>query len=77
MQQVIVEVYRTNEDKSNYSFTSAVTISYFDDTAFVQGLSGNFSRKCWNEIINYLTEKGLKKMQYIRRGKLKEVWLQE
>ena len=73
--QTIVEVYRTQEDKANYDFKSVVTISYFGDTAYIQGLSGQFDRKCWREIVDYLESKGIIKFQYYRRGKLKEVWI--
>jgi len=73
--QVIVEGYRTNEDKTNQTYTTAFTITYFADTAYIQLLSGTFTRKCGYELLQYLTEKGIKKMEYYRKGRLKEVWL--
>lgn len=75
MEQIIVEVYRTQECKINYSFKSAVTISYFGDIAFIQGLSGTFTTKCWKEIYEYLEKKGIRQGQYFRKGKLKVIWV--
>ncbi|QCQ59223.1 hypothetical protein Barba19A_gp143 [Rheinheimera phage vB_RspM_Barba19A] len=74
-EQTVVEVYRTQEDKANYDFVSCVTISYFDDIAFIQGLSGTFTTKCYKEIVDYLERKGMKQIQYFRKGRLKVIWL--
>lgn len=73
--QTVVEVYRTGEDKVNKTFISCVTISYFDDIAFVQGLSGTFTTKCWREMYDYLEKKGCRQVQYFRKGRLKVVWI--
>lgn len=75
MEQVIVEIFRTAEDKANYDFKSAVTISYFGDIAFIQGLSGTFTTKCWREVVDYLENKGIKQIQYYRKDRLKIVWI--
>ena len=69
--QTVVELYRTAEDKVNKTFCSCITISYFDDIAFVQGLSGTFTTKCYKEILDYLEKKGCTKVQYLRKGRLK------
>lgn len=73
--QIVIEIYRTGEDRANYSFVSCVTISYFDDIAFIQGLSGTFTTRCWKEIYDYLEHKGIKQVQYFRKGRLKVVWI--
>lgn len=75
MQQVVTEVYRTSEDKVNYTFVSAVFITYFGDVAFIQGLSGTFTTRCWKELYDYLEKKGIKQVQYYRKGELKVVWI--
>ena len=77
MQQVVTEIYRTNEAKNNYTFTCAVFITYFGDTAFIQGLSGTFTTKCWREIVDYLEKKGIKQIQYYRKDRLKVVWIDD
>jgi hypothetical protein len=74
-EQTVVEVYRTQENKANYDFKSCVTITYFGDVAFIQGLSGEFSVRCGREIVDYLEKKGMKQMQYYRKGELRVVWL--
>lgn len=74
--QTVVELYRTQEDKTNYDFVSCITITYFGDVAFVQGLStAGFTTKCWRELYDYLENKGIKQVQYYRKGRLKVVWI--
>jgi hypothetical protein len=75
MQQAVSEIFRTQEDKANYDFVSAVFISYFGDVAFIQGLSGTFTTRCWREIYDYLEKKGIKQIQYYRKDRLKVVWI--
>lgn len=73
--ETLVEVYRTQEDKSTFFFVSVCTITYFNDTAFIQGLSGNFTIQCWKELQEYLLKNPkVKKVEYIRRGKLKTIY---
>ena len=73
--ETIVEIYRTQEDREKHYFVSAVTISYFGTTAFIQGLSGTFTIQCWKEIREYLISKGIEDVEYYRRGRLKVVKL--
>lgn len=73
MEQVVVELYRTNEDRDNHTFTACVTISYFGDTAFIQGLDDTLTIQCWREIRGYLESKGIKQAQYFRKGRLKTI----
>lgn len=73
--ETLVEVYRTQEDKSKFFFVSVCTITYFNDTAFIQGLSGSFTIQCWRELQAYLlSNPKVKKVEYIRRGKLKTIY---
>lgn len=71
--EILMELYRTQEDRANYTFKAAVTISYFNRVAFIQGLSGELSVTCWKEIRTYLLSKGITEVQYLRRGKLKTI----
>lgn len=73
--QVIAELYRTNEDKTNYTFTSCVTITYFGECAFVQGLSGTFTVACFRELSVYLGSKGITEVRYYRKDRLKVIKL--
>ncbi len=73
VEQVITEVYRTNENRQDYTFTSCVTLTYFGDTVFIQALSGTFTIACWRELRTYLQDKGIKEAKYLRRGKLVSV----
>jgi hypothetical protein len=75
MEQIVTEIYRTQEAPDDYYFVSAVFITYFGDTAFVQGLSGTFTTKCWREVCSYLKSKGCQQVHYYRRGVLKVVCL--
>jgi len=75
MEQVVTEIYRTQEHKANYTFVSAVFITYFSDVAFIQGLSGTFTTRCWRQIVDYLEKKGIKQIQYYRKDRLKIVWI--
>lgn len=71
--EVITEVYRTQERRECFEFHAAVTITYFGDTATLQGMSGRFSRTCWREIEHYLSGRGIRQAQFFRRGELKTV----
>lgn len=71
--EVLIEIYRTNEDKSTYTFSAVVTISYFGNTATLQGMSGSFNKKSLMEIIHHLRSRNIKTIKYIRKGVLKEV----
>lgn len=68
--QTVVEIYRTQEQRGTFHFKSVVTIIYFADCATLQGMSGTFNRKCWREIEQYLLERGVNHVQYIRRGQV-------
>jgi hypothetical protein len=69
--ETIVEVYRTQENRAEHFFVTAVTITYFGKTAFIQGLSDTMTIKCWREIREYLIGKGIEEVQYYRHGTLK------
>lgn len=71
MEQVVTEIYRTNENKALYTFTSCVTLTYFGKTVFVQGLSGTFTVACFRELECYLKSKGMKEVQYYRKDRQK------
>lgn len=66
----LVEIYRTQENKAKFEFKSVVTITYFGDSATLQGMSGTFNRNCWREIKLHLLKRGINRAMYIRRGKL-------
>lgn len=68
--QTVVEIYRTQEQAEKFQFKAVVTISYFADCAMLQGMSGTFTRECWRELQRYLLERGVNRVQYIRRGEL-------
>jgi len=70
----IVEIYRTQERRDEHFFVSAVTISYFGRTAFIQGLSGTFTIKCWREVTEYLMSKDIDQVQYYRHGFLRTIY---
>lgn len=72
--EVIVEIYRTQEIREQHYFVAAVTISYFGRTAFIQGLSGTFTIKCWREITEYLMSKDIDQVQYYRHGNLRTIY---
>lgn len=63
--QSVVEIYRTAEHGGKYK--TAMTITYFDDAATIQGVSGTFTTECWRELMAYLIIKGIKYYQYERR----------
>jgi hypothetical protein len=67
--EVLVEIYRTNEVRSAFTFDAVVTISYFGDTARLSGMSGSFSHYARKEVQAYLLKRGVKEVHYIRRGK--------
>lgn len=69
----VVEVYRTQENRQQYQFNAALTITYFGSEATLQGLSGRFSRQCASEIFTYLKGRGVKNIRYIRRGRLVQI----
>lgn len=71
--EVIVEVYRTQEHRPSYTFSAAITLSYFGEVVMLQGLSGTFSVNDWRELYSYFQSKGIKRALYFRKGKLKEV----
>jgi hypothetical protein len=66
----LVEVYRTQECRDKFEFKAVVTITYFSDSATLQGLSGSFTKKCWFELQDYLVTRGVTKVQYFRKGNL-------
>jgi len=69
--EIIVEIYRTQQDCEKLTFVSAVTVTYFGNRAFIQGLSGTFTFKCWRELKQYLLDKGISEVEYYRKGRLK------
>jgi hypothetical protein len=71
--ETVVELYRTQERRERFEFNAAVTITYFGNTATLQGLSGRFSHACWSELQQYLLGRGIRQIQYFRRGKLKTI----
>lgn len=62
--ETICEIYRTNE--KNGTYCCAVTITYFNNTAFIQGLSGHITKSCYNELYAYLSDKHISDIFYIR-----------
>lgn len=64
--QVIAEIYRSQELGSTFSV--AFTITYFGDTASIQGVSGSISPACIRELIAYLqTKPGINHLSFIRK----------
>ncbi|MDD4864541.1 MAG: hypothetical protein PHE38_11065 [Alishewanella agri] len=64
--QVIAEIYRSQELGSTFSV--AFTITYFGDTASIQGVSGSISPACIRELIAYLqTKPGITHLSFIRK----------
>lgn len=64
--QVIAEIYRSQELGSTFSV--AFTITYFGDTASIQGVSGSISLLCVRELITYLqTKPGITHLSFIRK----------
>ena len=64
--QVIAEIYRSQELGSTFSV--AFTITYFGDTASIQGVSGSISPACIRELIAYLQMKsGINHLSFIRK----------
>lgn len=55
----LVEIFRTNKRKQGY--TTAVTITYFLDWAFLHGFSSTPTFNCLREIKVYLKTKGVTK----------------
>ena len=62
--QLICEIYRTGEYGG--TFRSAYTITYFNKTAQIQGLSGRFTRACFLELSHHFILMGIKCAEFIR-----------
>lgn len=75
MEQKLTTIYRTQEDKVNFTFVSAVFITYFGDVAMVSGLDTPLTTKCWRELYDHFEKEGIKQVQYYRKGRLKVVWI--
>jgi hypothetical protein len=71
--EIVTEVFRTQEDREKHKFSAVVTITYFNGTATLQGLSGKFSKSCWTELQEYLLSKGVQRVQFLRKGVLKVI----
>ena len=71
--QTVVEIYRTSEHLGRYR--TALTITYFGDTAFIQAVSGTFTPYCWRELAAYFIIKGIKYYQYERRKNGKTIFV--
>lgn len=70
--EVIVEIYRTNENVEEHTFTSFVVITYTNGVAFIQALSSTMTLACWKEIRTYLVRNPkVIRAEYLRKGKLK------
>jgi hypothetical protein len=70
--EVIVEIYRTNENVEEHTFTSSVVITYTNGVAFIQALSSTMTLSCWKEIKSYLEgNPRVIRAEYLRKGKLK------
>ena len=70
--EVIVEIYRTNENVEEHTFTSSVVITYTNGVAFIQALSSTMTLACWKEIRDYLTNNPkVIRAEYLRKGTLK------
>ena len=70
--EVIVEIYRTNENIEEHTFTSSIVITYTNGVAFIQALSSTMTLACWKEIRDYLiSNPRVIRAEYLRKGKLK------
>ena len=69
--ETIVELYRTKE--KNGTFSIAVTISFFNSIATIQGLSGTVQPSDIKEILSYLKAKGCTHAVYVRKSVVKTI----
>ena len=69
--ETIVELYRTKE--FNGTFSIAVTISFFNNVATIQGLSGTVQPSDIKEILGYLKERGCTHAVYVRKSVVKSI----
>lgn len=67
MEQVVTELYRTNQNKDEHTFKACVTLTYFGKTCFVHSLSDTFNVGCFRDLISYIRSK----VQYYRKDVLK------
>lgn len=77
--QVICEGYRTQEDKRARTYVAAVTITYFNDVAQIQLLSGTITTRCWRELYQYFQDErpNVRQVHYMRADKLTDGYVQE
>lgn len=69
--ETIVELYRTKE--KNGTFSISVTISFFNNVATIQGLSGTVQLSDIKEILAYLKAKGCTHAVYVRKSGVKTI----
>lgn len=77
--QLICEGYRTREDQRNRTFVAAVTITYFNDVAQIQLLSGTITTRCWRELYEHfrVERPWVRQVHYMRADKHSEGFTQE
>ena len=61
----VVEIFSTNKRKQGY--TTAVTITYFLDWAFIHGFSSTPKFSCHREVKNHLKSKGVTKAFVVKQ----------
>lgn len=74
LDNTLVEVFRTGECAEGY--TTAVTISYFLNTAYIHGFSGQPTLACFRELKAYLKARGVAKAVIAKKdaeGNFREV----
>lgn len=67
--ETLVEIYRFGENAGAY--TSFTLLVYEGDTVMAKGLAEKVTRDDAKELLTYLHTKGVKTIQFIRKGRLK------
>ena len=66
-------VYNVGEEGQYGSeYTNMCTLNIIDGQAYISGAMGNFTRKCFRTIFNYVKSKGIKVINYKRVKNLKD-----
>lgn len=68
-----VRVYNVGKDGVyGDPYTSMLTINFIDGEAYINSAIGEFTRKCFRTIFNYIKSRGIKAINYKRIKNLKD-----
>jgi len=68
-----VRVYNVGKDGVyGDKYTSMLTINFIDGEAYINSAIGEFTRKCFRTIFNYIKGRGIKAINYKRIKNLKD-----